>query len=80
MVTNLKAMELLNFEPYSNVQPTSLGLLIGNYLLYRHQVVHQFLCLLNDSSDELRQAEKIEHFLNKTTISNLHLLIEKDIW
>lgn len=50
---------------------------MGNYLLYRHDVIHRFLCLLNHSEDELEQAEKIEHFLTCETVKNLDLLSQK---
>lgn len=53
---------------------TDKGREAGNYLLYRHEVIHRFLCVLNHSGNELEQAEKIEHFLDRTTVKNLELL------
>ena len=41
----------------------------------RHEVIHRFLCALNHSDNELEQVEKIEHFLNRTTVKNLEQLI-----
>ena len=49
----------------------------GEYFIYRHQVLNNFLCLLNNSHNELEQVEKIEHFLNKKTIDNLALLTKE---
>ena len=40
------------------------------------RVLHDFLCLLNHTKDELEQVEKIEHFINKITIDNLERLTE----
>lgn len=77
MVNNLKNVGLVSFERYGYVKPTPKGVHLGEYLLYRHKVVHEFLCFLNDSDNELEQAEKIEHFLNKGTVDNLRLLMER---
>jgi len=48
---------------------------LGNYLLYRHDVLYRFLYALNHNDDELEQVEKIEHFLNIDTIHNLENLV-----
>ena len=44
---------------------------IGRYLLYRHDVLHRFFCLVNGSTDELEQVEQVEHYLNESTVHNL---------
>ena len=46
-------------------------------MLDPHPVLNNFLCLLNNSHNELEQVEKIEHFLNKKTIDNLALLTKE---
>ena len=74
MVNNLKDAGLVKFERYGYIRPTTKGLTIGKYLLYRHNVLNEFLCLVNKSEDETEQVEKIEHFLNKTTIDNINKL------
>jgi DtxR family Mn-dependent transcriptional regulator len=71
MVNNLKMLGLVTFEKYGYIKPTEKGAVIGEYLLYRHDVIHEFLCLVNSSESELEQVEKIEHFLDKKTIDNL---------
>ncbi len=71
MVSNLKFLGLVDFEKYGYIKPTEKGSAIGRYLLYRHNVLNKFLCLINDSSDETEQVEKIEHFLNEKTIRNI---------
>lgn len=71
MVSNLKFLGLVDFEKYGYIKPTENGSAIGRYLLYRHKVLNTFLCLINDSSDETEQVEKIEHFLNEKTIRNI---------
>ncbi len=74
MVQQLGQSGLIQAEKYRDIYLTDKGREIGNYLLYRHGVIHRFLCALNHSDNELEQAEKIEHFLNRTTVKNLELL------
>lgn len=71
MVNNLKLSGLVVFEKYGYIKPTAKGSIIGDYLLYRHDVLNRFLCMINNSPDETEQVEKIEHFLNKKTINNI---------
>ena len=77
MVYNLKIAGLLSFEKYGVTQPTRKGWELGSYLLYRHDVLNRFFCLLNQSEDELEQVEQIEHFMNKDTVINLEKLCGK---
>lgn len=63
---------------------TDKGRKIGAYLLWRHRVLYDFLCMLNGTEDELEQVEKIEHFIDERTTANLAVLTkrlreEKDI-
>lgn len=59
---------------FMKIYMTDKGQETGNYLLYRHEVIHGFLCALNHSENELEQVEKIEHFLDRTTVKSLELL------
>ncbi|MEA4973433.1 Transcriptional regulator MntR [bioreactor metagenome] len=77
IVQQLKALGYIKFEKYGHVTLTEKGIETGTYLLYRHNVLHDFLCALNNSADELEQVEKIEHFLNKKTIDNIKSLAEQ---
>ena len=67
----LKDAGLLSFQKYGYITLTEKGKKAGEYLLYRHETVHSFLCALNGSDNELEQAEKIEHFLDPRTVENL---------
>ncbi len=71
MAANLAREGYLEYRRYGHVTATAKGLAAGAYLLHRHEVVHDFLCLLNGSENELEEAEKIEHFLSEKTIKNL---------
>lgn len=77
MVKALKEKGCISSEKYGYLTATRKGLKIGEYLLYRHDVLHEFLCLLNHSENELEQVEKIEHFINRKTVENLHNLLIK---
>ncbi|WMI82141.1 metal-dependent transcriptional regulator [Anaerotignum sp. MB30-C6] len=74
MVQQLKDLGYVNSEKYGQISLTELGRAEGEYLLYRHEVIHRFLCVLNQSENELEQVEKIEHFLNHRTVENLSKL------
>lgn len=76
MVAHLKELELVEFEHYGIIQPTPKGLALGHYLLHRHEVLHEFLCCLNQSECELEQVEQIEHYMNENTVANLENLLK----
>jgi len=71
MVNNLKEQGLVSSEKYAYVQLTDRGIELGKYLLFRHDTLHSFLCYINQSKNELEQVEKIEHFINVETVSNI---------
>jgi Mn-dependent DtxR family transcriptional regulator len=74
MVSNLRQVGYIDFQKYGYIAATKKGLEVGRYLLYRHDVLHKFLCMLNNTENELDQVEKIEHFINKSTLKNLEKL------
>ncbi len=74
MVNNLRIAGYIDFEKYGYIVATKKGLEAGKYLLYRHDVLHKFICMINHTDNELVQVEKIEHFINETTINNLEKL------
>jgi Mn-dependent DtxR family transcriptional regulator len=77
MAEHLKMAGFIEYEKYGYIRPSPSGWDMGNYLLHRHEVLNEFLCLLNSSSDELEQVEKIEHFFDRDTISNLEKLTSR---
>lgn len=77
MVGNLRQADLVEFERYSYIRPTKEGERLGQYLIFRHNTVYDFLCLLNDSDNELEQTEKIEHYLDRRTIANMAFWLDK---
>lgn len=77
MLQHLDLLGYISAEKYGMISLTEKGREAGRYLLYRHDVLHRFLCGLNHTENELEQVEKIEHFLNKTTIEHLDILTRK---
>ena len=75
MAAKLKAQGFLQFEHYGLITLTDKGREMGEYLLRRHQVLHRFFCLVNRSDNELRQVERIEHFVAPNTVRNLEELL-----
>lgn len=73
----LKARGLVDFEKYGYITLTEEGKASGKYLLCRHETVNAFLCLLNNTSDELIQTEAIEHYLSDVTVSNMERIVKK---
>jgi len=76
MVNNLKKQGLVTSEKYGYIKPTDAGVELGKYLVFRHETLHRLLCYINQSSNELEQVEKIEHFINVETILNIKKLLE----
>lgn len=77
MVSNLKSQELVDFERYGIITLTEKGLNYGEYLLFRHEVLHRFFCHLNQTSDELELVEKVEHFIDERTIYNMQSFLKR---
>ncbi|MCL2372497.1 MAG: MarR family transcriptional regulator [Defluviitaleaceae bacterium] len=76
MVENLKNQGLVTAEKYGHIKLTPSGSRLGEYLMYRHDTLHDFLCYINHSENELEQVEKIEHFINNETVDNIKNLLE----
>lgn len=74
MMSKLKEAGIVTFPKYGIIKLTQEGLELGSYLMWRHNTIESFLCLLNGSDNEIKQAEQIEHYLNKTTVYNLEKL------
>lgn len=77
MANKLKELNLINFEKYGKINLTDEGVVLGNYLLYRHDILKKFFTKLNKKKYKLEQVEKVEHFIDIDTISNLEKLVSK---
>ena len=77
MVGNLRKQGLVCFEKYGTVSLTDEGLELGEYLLFRHEVLRRFFCYINQNSNELEQVEKVEHFIEPKTVNNIEKWLDK---
>lgn len=77
MVSNLKEHHLVNFEKYGIISLTEEGIELGKYLLFRHETLNAFFCFINNTEEELKQVEKVEHFIENRTLQNLKAFLER---
>lgn len=77
MAGNLKKQGLVRYEKYGTISLTAAGLSLGEYLLFRHQILSRFFCYVNQSPNELEQVEKVEHFIDPKTVYNLQKWLDK---
>ena len=76
MVSNLRGKGLIEAEKYGEIRLTPAGKSFGDYLLYRHALLHRFFCYLNHSQNELEQVEKIEHFVEEKTVRSIQAFLD----
>ena len=76
MVSNLQEKGLVTSKKYGEIHLTDSGRTFGRYLLYRHDLLHRFLCFLNQSQNELEQVEKIEHFVDEKTVRSIQAFLD----
>lgn len=77
MANLLKEKGFVEFKKYGHITLTQKGEIMGEFLLYRHDLLHQFFCLINGSANELALVEKIEHFIDKNTVENIKKWLEE---
>ena len=70
MISKLKNLNLININE-NKISLTEKGLEIGSYLYHRHQVLETFLKDLNQDNFKLEQVEKLEHFIDEITLTNI---------
>lgn len=75
MIQKMSDQGLVDYEKYGYVVLTSKGQQMGGELLYRHQLVEEFLIIIGVSKGLLEQIEKIEHTLSNHTLFFLGKLI-----
>ncbi|MGE5544627.1 MAG: transcriptional regulator MntR [Bacillota bacterium] len=76
MIQRLAEQGMVNYEKYGYIILTRKGKKLGKELMYRHQVVEDFLRLLGVTEGLLEQTEKIEHTLNPQTLKELARLVK----
>ncbi len=77
MIAHLGESGCLYAEKYGHVTLTEYGRSMGDYLMERHEIIHDFFCLLNESACELTQTEKVEHFIEPHTLSAMKRVLKQ---
>ncbi len=75
MVQKLADLAYLHYQKYGLIELSESGKLLGEYLLYRHQIIDKFLHMLGVKEGILEETEKIEHNLSKETVTKISCLL-----
>lgn len=77
MASKLRESGMIQFEPYGMIRLTADGEQMGAYLLHRHEVLHQLFCYINQSENQLKLVERMEHFVDPHTVENIEALLQR---
>lgn len=75
MVARLVKLGYLKYDAYESILLEEKGEQAGTYLLYRHDIVEQFLRLIGNNNP-LKEVELIEHSLNSSTVEQVSILLD----
>jgi Mn-dependent DtxR family transcriptional regulator len=75
MIKKLSEMDLIKYEKYGVIMLEPLGIKKGNELLQRHNLIENFLKLLNIEHGLLEETEKIEHTINEEILCGIKDLL-----
>jgi Mn-dependent DtxR family transcriptional regulator len=76
MIQKLAEIKLIKYEKYGVIMLEQEGKTLGKALLYRHNLIEEFLRLLNISKGLLAETEKMEHTINDDILSGIKDLVE----
>lgn len=77
MIMKLAELGYIDYEKYGVIQLTKRGKEMGNYLLWRHNVIDRFFLFLSPDYGEknFEEVELIEHILRKETVYKIERLL-----
>lgn len=75
MIQKLAELNLIKYERYGVIMLQPNGVEVGKALLERHNLVEQFLKVLNITEGLLEQTEKIEHTINEEILRGIKDLV-----
>ena len=75
MIMRLAELGFVKYDRYGIIQLTDSGRDLGEYLIYRHEIVERFLTLIG-CTDPLEETELIEHSLYPATVKKLKTLLD----
>lgn len=76
MIQKLSEMNLIKYEKYGVIMMEEDGIKIGKALLYRHNLIEDFLKLLSITEGILTETEKMEHTINDEILLGIKDLVE----
>jgi DtxR family Mn-dependent transcriptional regulator len=77
-VRELKKLELVTQEPYSNIELTQKGIRVAKHVLSRHTLLRAFLMKLGVSRTNAdKDACLMEHILSAETIDRIRIYTER---
>ena len=76
MVQKLSEMNLVRYEKYGVIMLKEDGIKLGKALLYRHNLIEDFLRLLSITEGILSETEKMEHTINEDILSGITDLVD----
>lgn len=71
MCARLKKEDLIQFERYGTIYLTEKGVSIGEYLLWRHELLESLFKMISEDKFQLEQVEKVEHFIDTDTLKHI---------
>lgn len=77
MIMRLSNLGFLDYEKYGVIQLTEKGRQLGEYLLWRHNVIHRFFLLLSgeDGNTSFVETERTEHLLSERTVKGMEAVL-----
>lgn len=75
MIKKLSHDGYVNYKKYGYVSLTEDGAKMGEYLLYRHKIIYEFLELIGVKNNLLEQTEQMEHAICEETLDRISNLI-----
>lgn len=76
MIQKLSEINLIKYEKYGVIMLEDEGLKLGKALLYRHNLIEDFLKLLNITEGILAETEKMEHTINDEILTGIKDLVD----
>ena len=66
----------LQYIPYKNIDLTKKGVKLGKFLVYRNQMLQNFLEVIGSKADKEDEAEAIEHYISKETVIAMTMVVK----
>ncbi len=76
MASSMSARGLVNFRRYGYITLTGEGRQLGEYLVWRRDVLIRFLTALRGDRDVEKEAETAEHCLFRDTVRAMEVFLE----